>query len=264
MSSKERIDTRGYQVKEVARLTGVTVRTLHHYDEIGLLVPSERTGAGYRLYGDEDMLRLQQILIGRELGMSLEMIRRMLDEPGFDRRVALLEQRDQLRERGRRVDAMLASVDAALRSLEGDETVDMKELFDGFDPAEHEEEARTRWGRTDAYEESRRRTKSYRKEDWQRFKAEARVLMDRLAEVFRSGADPASEAAMDIAEAHRLHIDRWFYPLSHQAHVGLAGMYVADPRFKATYEKVATGLAEYFALVIRANAARGRVEDLTK
>lgn len=256
MSSKERGETRGYQVKEVARITRVTVRTLHHYDEIGLLVPSQRTEAGYRLYDDEDLRRLQQILIGRELGMSLEMVRRMLDEPGFDRRVALLEQREQLRERGERIEAMLASVDAALRSMEGVDTVDMKELFDGFDPAEHEEEARTRWGGTDAYKESMRRTKSYKKEDWLRLKAEAKVLMDRLAEVFRAGAASGSAEAMDIAEEHRLHIDRWFYPLSRQAHVGLAGMYVADPRFKATYEKVAPGLAEYYAAAIRANAGR--------
>ena len=91
--------SRTYQVKDAARLAGVSVRTLHHYDSIGLLVPGARTAAGYRLYTDADLLRLQQILIGRELGLSLEEIRRALDDPRFDRKAALLDQRERLRER---------------------------------------------------------------------------------------------------------------------------------------------------------------------
>src|SRR5690242_1096266 len=96
-----------YQVKEVASLSGVSVRALHHYDELGLLVPRERTDAGYRLYDDQDLLRLQQILIGRELGLSLEAIRRSLDEPGFDRKGALLSQRAELEKRAEQTQAML-------------------------------------------------------------------------------------------------------------------------------------------------------------
>ena len=98
---------RYYQVKELAQIAGVSVRTLHHYDEIGLLVPRGRTDAGYRLYDDDDLLRLQQILIGRELGLALEQIRGSLDDPKFDRKRALLEQRGQLAQRARQTDAMV-------------------------------------------------------------------------------------------------------------------------------------------------------------
>ena len=99
-------------------MAGVSVRTLHHYDSIGLLVPRIRTDAGYRLYTDADLLRLQQILIGRELGLSLEEIRRSLDDPGFDRRIALIDQRARLRERVQQTEAMIRAIDAALAALD--------------------------------------------------------------------------------------------------------------------------------------------------
>src|SRR5262245_26607042 len=108
-----------YQVKDVARLTRVSVRTLHHYDAIGLLVPTARTGAGYRLYTDSDLLRLQQILIRRELGLPLEEIRRSLDDPRFDRKAALLDQRERLHERARQAEAMIRAIDVALAELDG-------------------------------------------------------------------------------------------------------------------------------------------------
>jgi DNA-binding transcriptional MerR regulator len=108
---------RRHQVKEVAEAAGVSIRTLHHYDAIGLLVPSERSAAGYRLYTDDDLVRLQQILIGRELGLALEEIRKLLDDPGFDRRQALLRQRAQLAERQERTTRMLHAVDAVLTAM---------------------------------------------------------------------------------------------------------------------------------------------------
>src|SRR6185369_5408776 len=107
-----------YLVKEVAALSGVTVRALHHYDELGLLTPKARTDAGYRLYNDHDLLRLQQILIGRELGLSLEAIRRSLDDPSFDRRAALVAQRAELAARAERAESMVRAIDAALAALE--------------------------------------------------------------------------------------------------------------------------------------------------
>ena len=127
---------RTYQVKEVARASGLTVRALHHYDSIGLLVPSARSGSGYRLYDDDDLLRLQQILIGRELGLSLEAIRRTLDDPGFDRRAALLAQRTELSARAERATDMIRAIDAALTAIEEKDMgkVDFKKIFDGFDP----------------------------------------------------------------------------------------------------------------------------------
>jgi len=243
-------------VKDVARLTGVTVRTLHYYDQLGLLVPSERTEAGYRLFSDADLLRLQQILIHRELGCPLERIKRILDDPAFDRRRALLEQREKLVERAGRTDAMIRAVDAALEAIEGGSKMDAREIFAGFDPAEHEDEARRRWGGTNAYQEASRRTAGYSKEDWRRIKAEDEALMKALAEQLRAGAAPDDPKVLELAEQHRRHIDRWYYPCSRARHTGLAELYVADPRFAAAFDRHAEGLALFVAEAIRANARR--------
>jgi DNA-binding transcriptional MerR regulator len=251
------MNPRSYQIKELAELARVTVRTLHHYDSIGLLAPSDRTGAGYRLYSDQDLLRLQQILIYRELGMPLEQIRRILDDPGFDRREALLEQREALRKRARDTTNMIRSVETALAAIDGETEMDPQKIFDGFDPKEHEQEAEARWGGTDAFKESRRRTKSYRPEDWARMKAEERALMEALAEKLSQGLEPGEEGVLELAERHRLHIDRWFYPCSHAMHTQLAGLYATDPRFAVSFDKHGEGLAEFLSSAIRANAARG-------
>lgn len=250
------MSTKSYLVKEVARLTGVTVRTLHHYDSLGLLTPSERSQAGYRLYCDNDLFRLQQILICRELGMPLEEIRKMLDDPGFDRTKALLAQRERLREQVRDTQAMLRSVEAALAATRGEGDMDLKEIFDGFDPKEHEAEVKERWGDAEAYKESAKRTKGYTPEDWKRIKAEDHALMAALTEKLAAGASAKDPDVAELAEQHRLHIDRWYYPCPHAMHVQLAGIYTADPRFTAAFEKHGEGLAEFFAEAIRANAAR--------
>lgn len=247
---------RSYQVQELARLAKVTVRTLHHYDSIGLLVPSERSGAGYRLYGDDDVLRLQQALIYRELGMPLEQIRRILDDPVFDRREALLKQRQGLEKRALDTATMIRSVETALAAIDGETDMDPKKIFEGFDPREHEQEAESRWGGADAFKESRRRTKSYTPDDWARLKAEERSLMEALAEKLNQRAEPDDEEVLELAEQHRLHIDRWFYPCSHAMHTQLAELYTADPRFTASFDKHGEGLAEYLSLAIRANTER--------
>jgi DNA-binding transcriptional MerR regulator len=250
---------RTWQVNEVARITGVTVRALHHYDEIGLLVPSMRSPAGYRLYTDEDLLRLQQILIGRTLGLSLEEIRHLLDDPALDRRQLLLRQREELQRRAEATAAMLRSVDAALALLdepERSDTMDLKEIFDGFDPKQYEQEAKDRWGHTEAYRESQRRAKAYTKQDWLAIKAEMNAVVTDAAAALQAGCDPDSEDVMDIAERARLSIDRWFYPCSRQMHSRLADLYEADERFAANYERHAAGLTAFFATAIRANARR--------
>jgi DNA-binding transcriptional MerR regulator len=263
--------SRTYQVKDVARLTGVTIRTLHHYDAIGLLVPSARTAAGYRLYTDADLLRLQQILIGRELGLPLEEIRQSLDDPRFDRKAALLDQRQRLRDRARQAEAMIRAIDAALaacpdeaersRALDGSATTGamvMANLFEGFDPSRYEEEARQRWGTTDAWTESEKRTKRYTPDDWKRLKAEQAAVYDAAVAALKAGTAPSSVEAMDIAERHRLTIDRWFYPCSHTMHTGLASMYESDDRFRESIDQHGEGLTMFLAEAIRANAVRGR------
>ena len=250
---------RTYQVKDVARLAGVSIRTLHHYDEIKLLVPKTRSRAGYRLYNDDDLLRLQQILIGRELGLSLEEIRRSLDDPRFDRKKALLAQREQLKKRARQAEEMIRGIDAALAVVacrSKGEVMDMKEIFDGFDPAKYEEEARERWGKTDAYKESMKRTKRYTAADWKAIKAEQAAIYQDAAAAMQSGKKPSEPEVLAIAERHRLSIDRWFYPCTTAMHSGLASLYESDSRFAESIDKNCEGLTPFLVAAIRENASR--------
>lgn len=230
----------------------VSVRTLHHYDVIGLLVPSRRTESNYRLYDDEALLRLQQIVIGRELGLPLEEIRRSLDDPKFDRRRALLDQRTQLKERVEQATLMIQAIDRALEQGQRQEQEgDMNEIFDGFTA-----EAEERWGDTDAYKESASRTKSYTKDDWERQREEQATICRDAAAAMQAGAKPEDIVAMDVAERHRLSIDRWFYSCSHKMHRGLADLYEEDDRFAQNLDRFAVGLTPFLAAAIRANAAR--------
>jgi MerR family transcriptional regulator, thiopeptide resistance regulator len=246
-----------FTVGALAKLTGVTVRTLHHYDEIGLVRPSARSGAGYRLYDDGDVLRLQQVLLHRELGLPLEQIAAVLDAPGFARVDALRAQRAALVEKRDRLDGMLAAVDAALRLEEGQTEMkdqDVKSMFDGFDHAQYEEEAKQRWGNTDAYQESARRTKQYGKAEWEQIRREADGIYARLAELMGEGAAPDDARCKGVALAHRAHIDRWFYPCSREMQVNLAEMYISDPRFTANLDKIAPGFARFLRDAIVASS----------
>jgi DNA-binding transcriptional MerR regulator len=252
---------RTWKVSEVARLSHVTARTLHHYDAIGLLVPGQRTASGYRLYSASDLQRLQQILLFRELGFTLDAIQQLLDGPAFDRRTALRAQRDLLVERKRKTEAVIRAVEKTMESLERGKEMDTKKMFEGFeqfDHAKYEDEARERWGHTEEYKESMRRTKQYSKADWAKIKAEGEAVTQRLAELMTAGRKPDDTEVMDAAERHRRHIDQWFYPLSHQGHVGLGDLYISDPRFTEYYEKRGPGLAAFAAAAIRANAARAK------
>ena len=253
-----------YQVKELAQIATGSVRTLHHYDEIGLLRPSQRSASGYRKYDQGDVLRLQQILIQRELGLPLEEIRRCLDDPGFDQRRALLAQREQLRTRARHTAGMLQAVERALAALDPrktEEEMDPKQLFDGFDPAQYEAEAEQRWGSSEAFRESARRTKGYSSEDWQRFAAEQAALYAEAWALLTAGEPPDGERAGAVAERHRALIDRWFYPCSLEMHRGLASLYEGDPRFAANIDRHGAGLTAFLVAAIRANAERaGRAE----
>lgn len=245
-----------YTVSQLAKLARLSVRALHHYDEIGLLVPTARTEAGYRLYGEADLERLQQILFFRELAFPLEEIRRILDDQEFDRRAALRMQRSMLEERRAHAQALIAAVDRALEALEGGAPLKDEDMFQAFDTAQYEDEVRERWGDTEAYRESGRRTKGYTKGDWRAIRAELEEITRALAAQLDSGAPANGEAPMDLAERHRLHIDRRFYPCSHAMHRGLGEMYVEDLRFRENYERVRAGLAVFVRDAIRANAAR--------
>ena len=137
--------------------------------------------------------------------------------------------------------------------------MDTKEMFDGFDQFDHaqyEDEARERWGQTEAYRESTRRTRGYSRDDWARIRAEVDEIESELASMLGSGRRPDEAEVTRLAERHRLHIDRWFYPCSHEMHAGLAELYVSDPRFREHYDRRRAGLAEFVAEAIRANAGR--------
>jgi DNA-binding transcriptional MerR regulator len=247
-----------YTVGEVARLAGVTNRTLHHYDEIGLLQPQERSSAGYRLYGAEDLQRLQEILYYRELGFGLDEIKAALDGPEHDRGTALRRQRSLLLERIARLELLVESLEVAIRADEKGLTMnkqDMFEVFGDFNPADYEEEVEQRWSGP-ALDESRRRTSSYTKEDWKALGAESEAIARRFAELHAAGVAPKTPEAMDTAEEHRLHIDRWFYPCSREMHAGLGEMYIHDARFAAHWNGYEEGLAEFVSAAIIANAHR--------
>ena len=253
------LETAGYTVGRVADLSGVTIRTLHHYDEIGLLSPSGRSAAGYRLYEDSDLERLRRILFYRELGFDLTEISAIIDDPRTDALGHLRRQRGLLAERIGRLSAMVEAIDYEMEAR----TMDIRltpeerfEVFGEFRPEDHAEEAERRWGETDSYKESNRRVSAYKKEDWQRLKAEEEEIRNRLAAAFESGLAPDSEEATTAAEAHRQHISRWFYECSHEMHRGLTDMYVSDERFRSNYDATSPGLAAFIREAAHANAGR--------
>jgi DNA-binding transcriptional MerR regulator len=249
----------GYSVGDLARLAGVSVRTLHHYDQIGLLPPSGRTASGYRRYAYADLERLQRILAYRELGFSLDEVAKILDDPDLDPVEHLRRQHTLVAEKVQRLQQQLAAIEKAMEARQMGIKLNPEEMFEVFgdsDPNEYAEEAGQRWGETDAYRESQRRAASYGKQDWLRIKAEGEQVRQRLIAAMRAGLAASSTEAMDAAEEHRQQISRWFYDCGYDIHRGLAEMYVADPRFTANYENAAPGLAQYLHDAILANADR--------
>ncbi|WP_405012471.1 MerR family transcriptional regulator [Kitasatospora sp. NBC_01539] len=249
----------GHTVGQVAGLAGVTVRTLHHYDAIGLLSPGGRTPAGYRRYEDADLDRLQQILFYRALGFPLEEIATILDDRTLSPNEHLRRQRRLVGERIGHLQELAAAVERAMEAQKMGIRLTPEEKFEvfGSDYRESwEDEAGERWGGTDPWKESQRRTGGYTKADWQRVRAAADALDSRLAEAFTAGVPAGSEQAAALAEEHRGHITRHFYTCHHAIHRGLAEMYVADPRFTAAYDRLAPGLARWLHDAILANAER--------
>jgi MerR family transcriptional regulator, thiopeptide resistance regulator len=242
-------------VGDVSELAGVTVRSLHHYDEIGLLVPSGRSDAGYRLYSYADLARLQEILVWRRLGFSLAEIQTMLDDPSYDRADALRRQRELVQREVDRLGALKRALDAALAAERNGTRMKEQQMFEGFDHTEHEDEVRERWGHTEAYRESARRAATYTDEDWRAIKAESEDIIRAFAASRDRGEPADGEAARALAERHRRQISERFYQCPPRMHRGLAEMYIADERFRQNYEQVAPGLARYVHDAIVANAS---------
>ena len=247
-----------YSVGQVAGFAGVTVRTLHHYDDISLLVPSERSLAGHRRYSDADLDRLQQILFYRELGFPLEEVAALLDDPDADPRAHLRRQHELLTARIEKLRKMAAAVEHAMEARTMGLNLTPEEKFEVFgdDPEQYAEEVEERWGDTDEYADSQRRTASYTKEDWKRIQAEAADWGERYGALMSADELPTGEAAITLAEEHRQHICTWFYECTYEIHRCLGEMYVSDERFKAFYDALRPGLAEHLRDAIAANAAR--------
>jgi MerR family transcriptional regulator, thiopeptide resistance regulator len=248
-----------WTVGQVAERSGVTVRTLHHYDEIGLLCPSRRSTSGYRLYTESDLARLQHVVVYRRLGFPLEEVAVLLDDPDADVAAHLRRQRAAVTSRLDELAELVTAIDRALEAeVSGIRLTpeEQRELFGDDFTEEYQDEARERWGDTEAWRQSQQRTARYTKADWQTIKAEAEDINRRFVEALQAGEPADGERAVDAAEAHRQHITRWFYDCPAAMHAGISEMYVSDPRFTKTYEDIAPGLAQYVRDAVHANAAR--------
>jgi DNA-binding transcriptional MerR regulator len=246
-------------VGEVAALAGVTVRALHHYDRIGLLSPSERTSAGYRRYSAADVDRLHSVLVYRALGFSLEEVATLLDDPAADPVEHLRRQHRLLLDQRDRTSAMVAAVEKELEARAMGISLSPEERFEVFgehDPAQYDAEVEQRWGDTDEYAESRRRTAAWSKQDWLRIRAATDDLEARFAAALADGVPAGSERAMDLAEEHRQQITGTYYDCPPGMHAALGRMYVEDERFAAHYDRRAPGLAQYVSTAVQANAVR--------
>jgi DNA-binding transcriptional MerR regulator len=248
-----------YTVGEVAELSGVSVRTLHHYDELGLLSATVRSPAGYRLYSPDDLRRLRQILLYRELDFRLEEIANMLAGPDAGTDHHLRQQHALLRARQDRTAALIAAIENEMEarkmgiSLTPEEQL---EIFGTDKLDEHAAEAEERWGNTEAWQQSRRKTAAYTKRDWITIKAEADANIEGFAAAIRAGEPSDGTVAMDLAEAHRGHLSRWFYDCGYNMHRGLADLYISDPRYMASYDEIEPGFSRYVHDAIMANADR--------
>ncbi|MDH6626519.1 DNA-binding transcriptional MerR regulator [Streptomyces sp. LBL] len=262
MRTKKGADEVSYSVGQVAGFAGVTVRTLHHYDDIGLLVPSERSHAGHRRYSDADLDRLQQILFYRELGFPLDEVAALLEGLATgtsDPRAHLRRQHELLTARIEKLQKMAAAVEHAMEARTMGINLTPEEKFEVFgdkDPEQYAQEAEQRWGGTETYAESQRRAARYTKEDWKRLQAEVDDWSERYTALMAEGEPPTGERALDLAEEHRRHIGTWYYECPYEMHQTLGDMYVSDERFKAFYDSMRPGLAEHLRDAIKANAAR--------
>jgi DNA-binding transcriptional MerR regulator len=247
-----------YTVRQLARMAGVSVRTLHHYDSIALLEAGSRTAAGYRLYGEPELLRLQQILFYRELDMPLEKIGSALDRPGFDPVAALEGHRRLLAEKAERIARLIQTVDRTIGRLKGENMLSDQELYEGFSQEEIDaikKESLERWGETEAFKQSQGRVARMTKEQWKEVRAEGEAVDGDAAEALARGSAPDSPQVESIMERKFRHLCHFYEP-SLEMFEGLGRMYVEDPRFRAHYEERRPGLAEFMRAAMAAYAAR--------
>jgi len=235
-----------YSVKQLSHLAGVSIRTLHHYDEIGLLNPAKRSEKGYRFYEREELFKLQQIMFYKTLGYSLGEIKSILHDENFDLITALQSHREVLRKRQAHLDKLMVTIDKTISELKNKEgMITDKEMYEGFDPREVEAiktETADRW--PDEAVETENRIKSMSKAAWKETKQEAEEINLWLSNLMHK---PVTDLEVQkVIKLHFQHLHR-FYDVSEERYRGLADMYVQDDRFKAHYDKVKLGLAEFLS-----------------
>jgi DNA-binding transcriptional MerR regulator len=238
---------KAYTVSQLAKMAGVSVRTLHHYDHIRLLAPSARTEAGYRLYGEPELLRLQQILFFKELDMPLDEVRHILDDPGFDQVAALEHHRQMLHRRMERLARLLKTIDRTIdRLTEEDMVLTDEELYEGFTTEQierYKREAREMYGPA-VVEESEQRVRKMSPAQWQAVGAEGEAVTTALAAL--ATRDPGDPEVQALIARHHAWIEN-FYPCSADRYRGLAHLYVEHPEFRAFYEKYRPGLTDFLS-----------------
>ena len=233
------------QIKDFARFTGVSVRTLHYYDEIGLLKPARvDKSTGYRYYDEQSLLRMQEILFYRELDFSLKSIVEILSSPHYDKTQALKEQKKLLILKKERLENLISAIDSAMKGE------NVMKAFDNSKFEQYKAEAREKWGKTEAYKEHQEKTKGYSKEKWTSMAAGMDAIMGQFAAVMRNGDAPDSDAAQNLVKALQSHITENYYTCTREILFGLGQMYVADDRFRSNIDKHGDGTAAFIRQAI--------------
>ncbi|HXK83529.1 MAG TPA: MerR family transcriptional regulator [Clostridiales bacterium] len=239
-----------YTVSRLSKMAGVTPRTLRYYDQIGLLSPKRTDSNGYRVYGTEDVDRLQQILFYRELGVSLEDIRKILTGEDFDELSALQSHLSALLERREQLNLLISNLEKTIKAKKGEIFMSDKEKFEGFvkklveeNEEKYGKEAREKYG-DDAVDRSNAKLLNLSPEKYAEFEKLTTELNETLKAAVEQG-DPSSETAQRACELHKKWLCFFWDSYSKEAHMGVTQMYVDDPRFKEYYEKIAPGCAEF-------------------
>lgn len=239
-----------YTVQQLAQTAGVSTRTLRYYDEIGLLEPARKSSAGYRFYGRHEVDKLQQILFYRELGLGLEEIKKIVNDPAFDGPAALKSHRQELLEKRRQLDLLITNVEKTISAAEGMSQMKDHEKFEGFKKTLIEEneqqygkEIREKYG-DDTVNKSNAKMMGMSEETYGRFTRLETEVLEALAAAIQTG-DPAGPMAQKAAELHKQWLMFTWPSYSKEAHAGLAQMYTDDPRFSAYYDKVQPGAARF-------------------
>ena len=240
-----------FTVKQLSRLAGVTPRTLHYYDEIGLLKPSRVGDNGYRYYGEEALVRLQQIMLYRELDMPLENIKTIMGRRDFELLSALERHKSELRQRVARMERLIATVDLTILHLKGEKTMSQKQYFEGFSDeqqAEYEKEAMQMYD-PETVKASAKKWKGYTAAEKQRIGEEGSAVYEGFLQAMPKG--PASPEAQACVARWRRHMEYFWVPNEAQL-LGLADGYNDDPRFKANFDKIHPDLAAFIREAVKA------------